>query len=171
VNTYYPQVEAEGVWQNNQLVSLAYHLYNELNAKEDKSSLIIDGIVYQMLGLTMRGKAYSSRYKPHWMDRVEEFIQAEISRKVSLNEIAAVVKLSPVYLSGTFRKYHGKTISAYRMEVRLRLAMERLKMNSENIAEIAKALGFSDTAHLSRTFKLAMGMPPREFRSLECFDV
>ncbi len=47
---------------------------------------------------------------------------------------------------------------------RVVLAQERLRKDDRTVSEVARELGFSDAAHLSRRFSAATGVPPTEWR-------
>lgn len=68
------------------------------------------------------------------------------------------------YFSRQFRCLTGETPVACFQRRRLQHAAHALVYSSENLTEIALRLGFSDSAHLSRSFRRSYGLAPREYR-------
>jgi AraC-like DNA-binding protein len=53
---------------------------------------------------------------------------------------------------------------AYLRRYRIRQACELLKNTNLSITQVAAAVGFSESAHFSRTFQREVGMTPRAYR-------
>ena len=64
-----------------------------------------------------------------------------------------------------FKGYTGTSPAQFQMEVRLAKAEELLTSTIIPITEIAKVLGFSDTAQFSSFFRKRKGMTARDFRN------
>ena len=101
---------------------------------------------------------------PYWLRQVEKLLNARFNESLSVTEIANFVDVHPVHLARAFRKYHYCTIGEYIRRLRVNFSCCRLSTSNSSIAEIALAAGFSDQAHLSRTFKSITGLTPFEFR-------
>ena len=98
------------------------------------------------------------------LDRALDFIESNLSRDISLEDLAAVVGLSRFHFLKAFKGSIGET--PYKFVVRRRLALaRRLLTESEMpIHAIAIAAGFSSAEHFSRTFHACIGTSAREFR-------
>ena len=79
-------------------------------------------------------------------------------------DIAAVVGLSHSELSRQFKRYYRLTPKMYRKQVRLAQATRALAAGSSVLAAAHDA-GFSDSAHLSRTFREQYGIAPSRWSS------
>jgi AraC family transcriptional regulator len=84
-------------------------------------------------------------------------------RQLSLTALADRVALSPSRVSALFRRDIGIPVRRYLLWLRLIDAIEALA-DGTNLTEAAHAAGFSDSAHLSRTFRRMFGMPPSALR-------
>ncbi len=78
-----------------------------------------------------------------------------------VTELAAEVGLSPTRLTHVFSEQVGIPLRAYLLWLRLELAASEVRRGA-NLTEAAHAAGFSDAAHLSRTFKASYGIPPSQ---------
>ncbi len=78
---------------------------------------------------------------------------------VTLVEAARLAHVSPSHLSRAFAARVGVPFGRYRLWVRMRAAAHLLAEGA-NATEAATGAGFSDAAHLSRTFRSLLGLPP-----------
>ena len=85
---------------------------------------------------------------------------------VSLTELARRQSVSPHHLSRVFHACTGKTVSAYRNQLRVREALERLAEGERSLTGLASDLGFADHAHLARTVRREAGAVPSALRRL-----
>lgn len=74
-------------------------------------------------------------------------------------QLAALAGLSPSRFSHWFVEQTGLPLRSYRKWLRLELALHRLA-HGGNLTDAAHAAGFSDSAHLSRTFRTMFGLNP-----------
>jgi AraC-like DNA-binding protein len=81
-----------------------------------------------------------------------------------LAELARLVGSSPHHLSRVFRRVTGRTISAYRNEMRVRSVLGDLAAGAADIAQLASRYGFADHAHLTRTVRRYTAKPPSALR-------
>lgn len=109
--------------------------------------------------------AFESVNKNYVVDRIIGYFQDHYSEKISLDQIAENMYLSPFYISKIFKSETGDTPIRYLINVRL----ERAKILLENgdngsIQEIAAMVGYDDAYHFSKLFKKRYGMSPSEAR-------
>ena len=92
------------------------------------------------------------------------YINRHYSEFVSLEQAAERVHMSRYHFCRIFHSATGATFLEYLYNVRLAKAHQLLLGSDLSLSEIAARCGFSSTSHLTRIFKNAYGMPPREFR-------
>jgi AraC-like DNA-binding protein len=80
---------------------------------------------------------------------------------VSLNAIAASVRLSPSRFLHLFTASVGVPLRPYVLWLRLQCGARELA-GGKSVAEAAYAAGFSDAAHFTRTFRRMIGATPRQ---------
>jgi AraC family transcriptional regulator len=86
-------------------------------------------------------------------------VQSLPGHQCSLAAMAQRVALSPSRLGSLFRRDIGIPFRRYLLWLRLIDAVQALA-DRANLTEAAHRAGFSDSAHLSRTFRRMFGMPP-----------
>jgi len=104
------------------------------------------------------------RLAPWQVRRATRFIDDNIGRQFQIRELAAAVRLSPGYFSHAFRDSFGRSAKAYVIERRVERAKRLMLETGDPLVHIAKACGFADPAHLSRTFHLLVGDTPSNWR-------
>lgn len=92
------------------------------------------------------------------------YLHTNVHRQVTVAELCREFHLNRTTLQGRFRAITGHTLRAYLINLRVRLAANRLAETTETIEEIAVSVGFSDGSHLHRAFHKAMGCTPTEYR-------
>jgi YesN/AraC family two-component response regulator len=91
-------------------------------------------------------------------------IHTRYAESLTREDIANHVGLSPDYLTDCFRQELGITPITYLRRYRIHQACELLKNTHLSITQVASSVGFSESAHFSRTFQREMGMTPRAYR-------
>ncbi len=96
------------------------------------------------------------------VDHVRELLAAD--RSMPLDELARRTGRSAFHLSRAFRRTTGMTITAYRIRLKLRDALDQLASGETDLATLAAETGFSDQAHLTRLLKREAGATPGRLR-------
>ena len=96
--------------------------------------------------------------------RVVRLIQENLSRKVTLKEMAQAVSLSSSHLRALFKTDTGMTPAQYQKKLRLSEAQRLLETTFLNIREILVRVGINDESHFIRDFKRAYGSTPIQYR-------
>lgn len=96
--------------------------------------------------------------------RVMKFIDENLSRDISLNEVAEATFLSPNYLSQLLKKQTGMAFIEWLTARRMEQAQHLLAHTVERISEIANSVGFEDEAYFTRRFRQRFLQSPSEYR-------
>lgn len=92
------------------------------------------------------------------------FIDNNISRKITVSDVAGAVYISPRQLNRIFSERLGMTAARYIKFVRTERVKEYLLQTGLNIGEIAFLTGFEGEAALCRGFKNETGISPGRWR-------
>ncbi|NIK78780.1 two-component system response regulator YesN [Paenibacillus castaneae] len=99
------------------------------------------------------------------MAEVRAYMEQNIAREVTLEEVANLVGLTPNYFSLYFKKTTGVTFIHYRMTKRIEAAEQLLAQPHYRIVDVAHETGYEDYSHFAKTFRKVKGITPTEFRS------
>ncbi|MET0790796.1 MAG: AraC family transcriptional regulator [Polyangiaceae bacterium] len=102
------------------------------------------------------------------MRRLVDYLRANLTKRPSLAELAAVTQLSKWRLCVIFEQTYGISIGNYWRELRSRDAGRRLRRGVP-IKMVVSELGYADEPHFSREFKAHYGLTPGRWLSL-CRD-
>lgn len=104
--------------------------------------------------------------KPELLDQVMAYIEANLARKITLEDVARSFFVSESTISQTFRKKMG--VSFYRCVTQRRLiGAKSLILAGVTLEDVARQVGFSDYSAFYRAFRQEYGISPRRYRSLQ----
>lgn len=127
---------------------------------------LLDHLLDHATAVLLQPLADASRtLTPRMLSHVREYIDAHLAAPLSLQELAAVVQLSPSYFARCFAQAMGQTPYQYVLERRLAQAMTLLTSTDNPIAGIARDVGFASQSHLTATFRRLVGCTPKAFRT------
>ena len=105
---------------------------------------------------------------PKWrIRRLEEFLAANIDKRISLADMAAAVDLSRMHFAAQFRVATGFRPREFLLFKRVERAKAMRKASRVPIVEVAFAVGFNSQAHFSTVFKRFAGTSPARWKQ-EC---
>jgi AraC-like DNA-binding protein len=101
------------------------------------------------------------------MNDIYQYTMEHFTENISLEQIAAVVYLTPQSFCRYFKKHTLKTYIHFLNEVRINEACKRMmEMNFDTIANVAYQTGFNNVVSFNRVFKSITGKAPRDFMKL-----
>ncbi len=99
----------------------------------------------------------------HRLRQTIEYIEANLTGDLGLEEMAENVQMSPYTFGRLFRQTTGLTPHQYVLRARTREAKRLLREGRFTIADISLQLGFCDQSHFTRVFHKITGVTPRNF--------
>ena len=94
---------------------------------------------------------------------VQDYIRKNPSKKLSLNDVAAVFNFSPGYLSQLFSQNGETSFVEFVTETRIAAAKELMASTDLKIYEISEMMGFESAFYFSKVFKKIEGVSPRTY--------
>lgn len=134
---------------------------NELRSHDGMQPLALAGLVMHLLADCVRRVGYAPSAP---IGAVTEMVDREFRHPLRLADIAARTGVRPTTLASRFRREMGMTVGAYVRQRRIDFARRLLLETDAPVAEVARAAGFYDEAHLNRCFRQATGTTPAAFR-------
>ncbi|WP_054027405.1 response regulator transcription factor [Bacillus sp. FJAT-28004] len=99
------------------------------------------------------------------MEEAKSYIDNKLSQEITLDQVAAMVGLTPTYFSSLFKKMTNETFVKYRINKRIDRSKELLAVPHLRIVDIASEVGYDDYPHFTKTFKKLVGVTPSEYRT------
>lgn len=96
--------------------------------------------------------------------KATEYIRNNYRRKITLEDVAKAVYLSPCHLSKIFKQELGCTIMEFLTKVRIEEAKKLLRNPQYNVIQVADDLGFKDPGYFTKVFKRSEGITPSQYR-------
>jgi len=156
---------AELSWINQQLAA-------EISAAAPGGRLYFDALAVQACVHLLRHYA-TVKFKPprpqgHFgraeARRLEDYIEHNIARNITLDELAALCQCSLVQFARKFRVHYQMRPHAFMQQRKVEHACQLLRKGRLALKEIALDSGFSDQSHLNRVFRQHLGCTPGQFR-------
>lgn len=98
------------------------------------------------------------------LDGVLGWLRRHKTETVTLDQAAAVAKMSPKSFCRFFKANTGKTLVEYVNELRIGEACRQLLETDLPVSEIALECGFNNLSNFNRRFRELKGSTPREYR-------
>ena len=92
-----------------------------------------------------RGKLPAERLR-----RLREYVQAHLRESIRLEELAAVVFLSPYHFCRVFKRTTGLTPHQFVIQQRLERAVALLRCSGLNVSQVAEAVGYASPTHFAQ---------------------
>jgi len=96
--------------------------------------------------------------------KIIDLIKSNYMKKLTLEEAARSVYLSPAYFSRIFKLETGTNFTSYLNNVRIEESKKLLRNERINLADIAGMVGYEDQSYFSKVFKKLTGMSPLKYR-------
>ena len=125
---------------------------------------LVTALVHRLAGAAPPPSA-RWRISPARVQRVLDFIEAELHRPLGLDELAAQADIGVRRFCAAFRGAIGTSPHQHLLQRRVERAKQLLHDDSLSLAEVASAVGFSDQSQFTRTFSRIVGASPGRYRS------
>ncbi len=96
--------------------------------------------------------------------RAIDYVRKNYMKRITLEETAARVFLSPAYFSRIFKEEMGENFNSYVNSVRVDAARRLLLNETIPLVDISTMAGFDGQSYFSKVFKKIVGVTPGRFR-------
>lgn len=114
-------------------------------------------------------KLYIKKQRPNYklIMEVIDYLEENISERLTLQEVSDHFSFSPNYLGFIFKEEMGENFSSFLINKRIDKACELLRNTRMKVYEVANAVGYNNLSHFSRQFKENVGISSKDYRN-EC---
>lgn len=117
--------------------------------------------------LALSSTPYLSNYSDSVDNRIEKvchFINLNFDKKITLEDVANTISLSPSAFSHYFKRYTYRSFTSYLIDIRIKKACQLLTKSDTPIAIIYSKAGFTNASNFNRIFKKMKQVTPRAYR-------
>lgn len=141
------------------------HIYDARGNKFEHA-VEMTGRLYTTLALFLHGaqKTETPNSANTYVQKSIEYISANYSYPITVEDIAAYVGLSRSHLFRSFENVMKQSPKEYLTDFRMKQACYLLEHSNLSITAIANSVGFDNGLYFSRTFHKKRGMAPKEYR-------
>ncbi len=129
--------------------------------KEPANQAQIVDSVRQALRST-KDRFFIGSESPVW--KTLKYVDDHLAEPISLGEAAGLCEMSVSSFQRSFKREVGLSFNKYVNTLRISKARQLLHDRRRSISDIARACGFTNPYHFSRTFKKLTSASPRSFR-------
>ena len=109
-------------------------------------------------------KEHSLKKYSHLIRRVITLIAYDLTADLSLKHVSSLMNVNPSYLSATFKKECGETLTEYVNRKRMETAAFMLSRSNKQIQTVAEECGILDVNYFIKLFKKRYGITPTQYR-------
>jgi AraC-like DNA-binding protein len=146
-------------WHNiYQTLEMGYSIENLCNA---------NFCLYHLIAVFLFPQRHITNERDEQVDIITQTIlnmRNNLSKKLSVEDMARMHKLSVSHFSNLFRKATGMPPIDYFIQLKMQRACQLLYANGSKIKMVASELGYEDPYYFSRIFKKHIGTSPEQYR-------
>jgi AraC family transcriptional regulator len=98
------------------------------------------------------------------LGQATDYVNDNLPRKLTLQELAGVAHMSPDHFARSFKAATGLSPHQYVIHRRVERARTLLSDTGLTVAEVARAVGFSNPSHLAHHVRRLLGVSPGDLR-------
>lgn len=106
--------------------------------------------------------------KYYLVKKAQELIDENYCRRIGLSEVSSLLYVSPGYLCKLFKEKTGSNFTTYLNGVRIENSKMLLVDKSAKCYQVARCVGYENSAYFNRTFKKLTGVTPRQYKMMCC---
>ncbi|MFI3255008.1 MAG: AraC family transcriptional regulator [Eubacteriales bacterium] len=98
------------------------------------------------------------------IEKATNYMGQHFAERLTLDELAGHVHLSPTYFSSVFKESTGTSFKEHLNQLRVEESIKLLSSTDQSIIEISLSVGFEDQSYFSKVFKKHTGLSPKQYR-------
>ena len=106
----------------------------------------------------------AGRHLDFLVDSIKRYIDENLDKPLTVENIAAQVNLSRGYATQLFKRRTGEPINRYLVNRRMEKAKELLAGQTLSVADIGRMVGYDNPSYFASVFRNEVGVVPREYR-------
>ena len=154
--------------KNQQIHQIVWDIFNAMESQKTGYELIVFGELYHFFGVVFSEQLYFSDSPQDRRDyrkimqlkKVLDYMEANYSSPVTLEQLSASVNMSPKYFCRFFYQMTHRTPIDYLNYQRIEHASYQLAATDVSVTEVAYNCGFNDLSYFIKTYTKYKGSTP-----------
>jgi AraC-like DNA-binding protein len=122
-------------------------------------------LLCEVLTAAKQARELPSEREERQLERARRRLAADLSATARIGDIARSVGMSESKLCRVFKERFGSTLFDYRLECRMRHALEMLRCKGMAVTEVSLAVGYRHPTSFAAAFQDFFGFPPSKART------
>ena len=161
------------VFRDSEMEVICRRLYKKLSLNAPPDRLYVESQLMKLAVLLLHRHSTASQAAKmlpssgltrNQARRVLDYIESNLSRELTLSELAGIGGLSLHYFARMFKKTIGVAPYRYVLERRVERAKVMLRSTRASLVDISLSAGFYSQSHFTSTFGRMVGATPTEFQ-------
>lgn len=94
-----------------------------------------------------------------------KYLNEHLEKNITMSSLSDIFNLSDYQIRTSFYNVYGMTVSTYLRHQRMQKAAQLLRSSNLSILEIANQVGYNNGSKFAESFRIIMGMTPRQYRN------
>ena len=99
---------------------------------------------------------------------VHTYLTEHLSERITIEALSREFLMNTTTLKSAFKRVYGSSIAQHMKQHRMKAAAARLTQTQDDIAAIAKAVGYESQSRFTEAFREVYGEVPTEYRKRRC---
>ncbi len=132
--------------------------------KENLSTHLLQALLLLAVNLPPDERSEQKDTEAVLANRIRQYIDVHFAETITLEEIAAAMRISPSHASHVYKSVMGLSPIQYVIRCRIGEAQNLLIATDLPVVEIAVMVGYANVNHFNAIFRKKVGMPPARYR-------
>lgn len=102
----------------------------------------------------------------NYVEAAKRYVESHILERVSVQDVAAAIGITPNYLSSLFKRQLGQNFIDYVNATKIKHACSLLRGGQHLVYEVSHMLGYDNAYYFTKVFKRYMKITPTEYQAL-----
>jgi len=162
---HFAQLQTAHLLRDARLQSLLFALDADLRSASPYGDLFRESLELSLAtALLLRGPAHApeapSPVSTHALERVAEYIAANLDKTLTLARLASIAGVSRSSLQRAFKRWCGLAVHQYVVHRRVERAQALILQGRESMSDIAAMAGFAHQSHMARWMRRIQQQAP-----------
>lgn len=138
-------------------------------AADTEESRLLHEIVERVMEIACPEKAVDFQAsQEEIIRRVHTYLTEHLSERITIEALSREFLMNTTTLKSAFKRVYGSSIAQHMKQHRMEAAAARLTQTQDDIAAIAKAVGYESQSRFTEAFREVYGEVPTEYRKRRC---